>query len=336
VHGPASSPGTLPAIVAHADWSATPSKRWVTSAYLDDGVYWADAPRRVGGGGGILEQIGIEPAPRAPALIGFDFPLGLPRAYARSAGIDSFARWFRGLDRDSEFFAVAEQLSQVAVERPFFPARMRAKTPGIKTAFHARLGLTQPQALRRCELAHCGRAAASEIFWTLGPRAVGKAAVAGWRDCLLPALADPRGRPKVSLWPFDGRLQSLLATSDVVAVEAYPAEAYLQLGLLIGSRRMAKTRAQDRRADGARLLVCCAQSAIRPSAALVAELEAGFETGAQGDDRFDAVVGLIAMIKVLRERTEPEVPHEPAIRDHEGWIFGQHIRCGGVPPTIAM
>jgi hypothetical protein len=336
VDGHASAPRPLPAVVAHADWSARPFKRWIASAYLEDGVYCADAPRRVGAGGEILEQIGIAAAPGAPALVGFDFPLGLPRAYASSAGIDSFAQWLRGLEPDSEFFDVAEQLSQVGVERPFFPARMRAKTPGIKTAFHARLGLTPPRALRRCELAHCGRAAASEVFWTLGPRAVGKAAVAGWRDCLLPALTDPRGRPRVSLWPFDGRLQALLASSDVVAVEAYPAEAYLQLGLQIGSRRMAKTRAQDRRADAARLLAHCERSAIRPSAALVAELEAGFDAGAQGDDRFDAVVGLIAMIKVLRERAEPEVPDDPAIRDREGWIFGQHIRCGGVPPTIAV
>ncbi|MBV9917687.1 MAG: hypothetical protein JO153_14370 [Solirubrobacterales bacterium] len=334
--GQASSPGTLPAIVAHADWSATPRKRWVASAYLAEGVYSMDAPRRVRAGGRILEQIGIDAAPGASALLGFDFPLGLPRAYARSARIDSFARWFRGLDPDSEFFAVAEQLSQVALQRPFFPARMRAKTPGIKSAFHARLGLTQPQSLRRCELAHCGRPAASEIFWTLGPRAVGKAALAGWRDCLLPALAEAPGRPKVALWPFEGRLHSLLTSSDVVAVEAYPAEAYLQLGLRIGSPRMTKTRASDRRADAARLLACCAQCAIRPSAALVGELETGFEAGAQGDDRFDAVVGLIAMIKVLRERTEPEVPDEPTIRDHEGWIFGQHVRCGGVAPTIAV
>jgi hypothetical protein len=43
----------------------------------------------------------------------------------------------------------------------------------------------------------------------------------------------------------------LFAVADAVIVEAYPADAYLRLGLRIGSRGTAKTSRDDRRADAA-------------------------------------------------------------------------------------
>jgi hypothetical protein len=88
--------------------------------------------------------------------------------------------------------------------------------------------------LRRCEHRHCTRNAASETFWCLGASGVGKATLAGWRDTLRPALRDPNHR--FSVWPFDGQLEDLLASSDAVLVETYPADAYLQLGLSIGRK----------------------------------------------------------------------------------------------------
>ena len=101
------------------------------------------------------------------------------------------------------------------------------------------------------------------MFWCLGANGVGNA-VAGWRDTLRPALRDPNRR--FSVWPFDGQLEDLLAASDAVLVETYPADVYLQLGLSIGlsgpQRRGRKTAASTRNGSltGAPSMGCCPTS----------------------------------------------------------------------------
>jgi hypothetical protein len=131
------------------------------------------------------------------------FPIGVPRAYALRAGITNFADWFRTIDLDWPFFTVADDIAEVSTARPFFPRQIAIKTPGIKERYREALGLTADDALRQTDRAHCARRAASEMFWTLGPAAVGKATLAGWRDTIRPALAES-GR-RYSIWPFDGR-----------------------------------------------------------------------------------------------------------------------------------
>lgn len=311
----------LPGWIAHADWGASATKRVVTAAELRGEEYVMHAPRLVGGGGGLLERMRVG----RPALLGFDFPIGVPRAYAELAGIEEFAGWVRGLDPSSEFFSVSDDVADVSVTRPFFPTRMVRKSPGIKREFRAALGLPESGALRLCDLAHCGRRAASDMFWALGPQAVGKATVTGWRDLVAPALADPARR--CAIWPFDGRLGELLDRSDAVIVEAYPADAYLQLGLRMGSRGTAKTRQGDRRVDGRLLLERCFQLGVRPDPELVTQMRDGFGSDRAGEDRFDATVGLLAMIGTIRRSAEPDLPDDPGIRRHEGWVFGRHARC---------
>jgi hypothetical protein len=39
---------TRPTIVAHADWSVAPAKRWLVLAALDAGAYRAQAPQPAG------------------------------------------------------------------------------------------------------------------------------------------------------------------------------------------------------------------------------------------------------------------------------------------------
>ena len=315
----------LPGWIAHADWGASAAKRVVTTAELRDGEYVAHAPRPLAGAGGLLERMHVPARPGRPALLGFDLPIGVPRAYAKLAGIDTFAGWLRELDPSCRLFSVADDVADVSVARPFFPGRIAHKSPGIKREFRAALGLSAAGALRRCDLAHCRRGAASEMFWALGPKAVGKATVAGWRDFIGPALADPERR--YALWPFDGGLGELLARSDAVIVEAYPAEAYLQLGLRMGSRGTAKTDQDDRRADAPRLLERCRRIGVRTDPDLAVQLRDGFGSARAGEDRFDATVGLIAMIDTVRRGAEPELPDDPYVRRHEGWMFGQHAHC---------
>lgn len=123
-----------------------------------------------------------------PALLGFDFPIGLPRAYAARVGIAGYVDWLRSLPEEAPLLKVAAQIDQVSLARPFFPELITAKSPGIKARFHQALGFGAAELMRRCERAHCTRKAASEVFWCLGAGAVGKATVAAWRDTLGPAL----------------------------------------------------------------------------------------------------------------------------------------------------
>ena len=78
----------LPGWIAHADWGASAAKRVVATAELRGDEYVVHAPRLVGGDGELVERMHVAPGPLRPALLGFDFPIGLPRAYAELAGID--------------------------------------------------------------------------------------------------------------------------------------------------------------------------------------------------------------------------------------------------------
>ena len=192
----------LPEVIAHADWGTAVVKRVVATAELGpSGVYVARKACTVGRAGSLSERMGVAGTPRT-ALLGFDFPIGVPRAYAARAGIENFATWVRTLSAGAPLFTVADEIDEVSIERPFFPRNVTERSPGLKDRFRAALGLSAEIAAR-CDVANGERGVASEMFWTLGPKAVGKATLAGWRDALKPALSDLE-RPACSLavrWP---------------------------------------------------------------------------------------------------------------------------------------
>jgi hypothetical protein len=297
----------------------------VATAHLAGGIYNVHAPRPVLGEGGLLERMHLGRGQPESALLGFDFPIGVPRVYAENAGITNFAEWFRQMDLDSPFFEVAADVADVSTARPFFPKVITERSPGIKGRFREALGLSAVNVLRCCDRAHCSRRAASEMFWTLGPAAVGKATLAGWKHAIRPGLAES-GR-HYSIWPFDGAMIELLAGSDAVIIETYPTEAYIQLGLRMGTPGVAKTRQQDRRLDAGRLVEWCSANAAIPDDDLRAQMLDGFGPHKSGEDLFDAVVGLVGMIDTMRRHAEPDLPDDPAVRLVEGWMFGQHAVC---------
>jgi hypothetical protein len=49
-------------------------------------------------------------------------------------------------------------------------------------------------------------------------------------------------------------------------------------------------------------------------------IEQGFP---EGDDAFDAVVGLFGMLEVVTGKRQPGEPRDDRIRKVEGWILGQ-------------
>ena len=315
-----------PSLVAHADWGSAPAKRWVAVAHAEGPLYAARAPEPVGELGSFLARLRNRAEPGGAVFLGFDFPIGLPRAYAERAGIDSFRRALAGFG--GRFYDPAERPEEIAPERPFYPGR-----PGSAARRHLLEGLGVPDMdtlLRRCDRATGKRPAASPLFWTLGPKAVGKAAIVGWRDVLAPALRG--GDLDVALWPFDGALEELFEPGRIVVAETYPRELYDQLGIRFGGKRKGDEGA--RAAAGARLGRWATETGVRLDEALSHELEHGFP-GANGDDRFDAAVGLFGMLNVALKRRLSGEPDDPAVRTVEGWILGQGGGVEAAPPAPA-
>jgi hypothetical protein len=316
---------TPPEAVAHADWSMHAGKRWVAVARrTPDGGYVADGPWPVGWGGSLLERMCLGHAPPASVLLGFDFPVGLPLAYAERAGIRSFPEALPtfGTGPWSRFFEVAATPEEICLHRPFYPRGNAVR--GTQTMKQLVDGLRLGSAadlLRHCDRAAPNRSAACALFWTLGGNQVGKAALNGWREVLQPVL---RGRRPPALWPFDGTLAWLLRQGGVVMAESYPTEFYGHLGVGFGRAcGGGKRSAVARKANALRLLWVCGRLGVRPTDRLRDAIRCGFGDGAGGEDPFDATVGLLGMLNVVAGRRPPGEPADPRVRAVEGWILGQ-------------
>ena len=310
-----------PEIVVHADWSVDPAKRWCARAIrLTGGGYAALPPEPVGALDDFLPSSLATAGPGGTVFAGFDFPLGLPRAYAQAAKIDDFATALTafGRGRWRDFYTPAERAEDISLRRPFYPAR-----PGgtRHRDLYQALGFASIEALRRrCDRPTATRFAASPLFWTLGGQQVGKAAISGWRDLLAPAR---RRGATLSLWPFDGALSDLLDRPGIVVAETYPGEIYSHLQLRVGAANKSKRRQADRRDDAGALLDWASAAGVQLAAAMAADIRDGFGAAASGEDRFDTTVGLFGMLNVALGLRPPGDPAERVLRRVEGWILGQ-------------
>jgi hypothetical protein len=177
----------LPAAVYHADWGSDHRKRRFAKALLTPGGYGAYPPVPVGDHRTFIDRIKSE---SGSVLVGFDFPIGLPARYAALIGATAFPAFLRRLGEGAfaKFYRIAERANEISIDRPFYPYR-----PGGTSHSHliSSLRMTCIDDLRRqCELGYDGRRAACPLFWTLGANQVGRAAILGWRDVLVPALRD--------------------------------------------------------------------------------------------------------------------------------------------------
>lgn len=312
--------GPVPGIVAHADWSTTDNKRWIAIARPSGGHFVVDRLERVGDVGTLLSRLAAS-AQGGTALIGFDFPLGVPLAYARRAGICSFREVLRraGTEMWPKFFEPASRPDEISTQRPFYPAR-----PGGSSHAHliSRLGVTSiGELLRLCERATDERNAACSLFWTLGANQVGRAAISGWRDVLCPAIKERAD--SFGLWPFDGELEHLLRTKQYVVVETYPAEAYSHLALSRPGIGWSKRNQVDRQREASKLNAWADHRNIRFAPDLDAAMASGFGASSHGEDCFDALVGLLSMLTVISGERPCYAPNDHTVRTTEGWIFGQ-------------
>jgi Protein of unknown function (DUF429) len=313
-------PSALPRLVAHADWSVHPRKRWFARAVLQsDGRYAAWEPEPVGP----LETFwaDLDRAGDGPALAGFDFPIGLPQAYAERAGIEDFVTALPGFGQGgwAMFYAVAETPEEIARGRPFYPHNASRKGAVARRHLLAGLGLREPTELvRRCDRKTAARNAACMLFWTAGANQVGKGAVVGWRDLLGPAV---RQRSDLAVWPFHGRLDELLSRHRIVVAETYPGEIYSHLGLEL-RRHGGKRKQSARQANATHLLRWAAAADVSLDPALRVEMKRGFGASRDGEDRFDAVVGLLGMLNVVLGLRSSGEPDDPVVRRIEGWMLG--------------
>ncbi len=317
----------LPAVVCHADWGSDPGKRWMARAVLEGGRYIAHTPEPVGDHTTLIARVKANIG-QASAMVGFDFPIGVPIAYARLIGAKEFKPFLSQLGRGefTDFYRVCSEALEITTHRPFYPY----KTGGKKQQ-HL-LDVLQAADIndlrRKCELGCSGRKAACSLFWTLGPNQVGKAAIIGWRDVLAPALENDKS---VVLWPFDGSLDQLLKPGNVVIVETYPAECY---GWFFqGGLRGKKGDTEVRKRVAGALFRLAGKANLKLDPELTQNIEQGFP---DGDDAFDATVGLFGMLEVLRGERKSGDPKDENVRKLEGWILGQvsgshRIDLDGVP-----
>jgi hypothetical protein len=187
-----------------------------------------------------------------------------------------------------------------------------------RAAHAAALGLAGPEQLSRlCDRATAERPAGAPLFWTLGANQTGKAAIAAWRDWLIPSLS--AGAP-LRLWPFEGGLHALLAPGTATLAETYPAEAMRQLGIRLPGSKRAR---QARRAAAPSIEAALERLRVTPDAPLRNTIADGFGADAAGEDRFDSLLGLLCLISVLDGARPDFVPDDPWILRWEGWVLGQ-------------
>ena len=316
-----------PALVVHADWSVDAAKRWMVAARLVGGRYIVGVPRPVGDTATLLDRLSAE-AKGGRVFFGFDFPLGLPRAYAAKAGIEHMLEWLprAGSGAWKRFYDVAARPGEIALARPFYPNRSAGDPRPALAHLIARLGLSgREEILRHCDR---GPPAAAPIFWTVGGNQVGKAALAGWRAVIAPALRDRR--EDLGVWPFDGALGELLSTRRVVLAETYPGEIYGHLGLVFARHAAGggKRTQRGRRGVAGALLGWVLRAGVRLDPELAHAIADGFGPAPAGEDPFDATVGVLGMLNVVLGLRASGEPDAPAIRTVEGWILGRDAGKG--------
>lgn len=304
------------AVIAHCDWSVDRKKRWMCVAVRQATKWTLSAPEPVGETKDLIPRLRSRAEADAALLMGFDFPIGLPAAYGKALGLADFRSTLQafGAGRFERWFDVAEHRNDIAIDRPFYP--MRPGGTQRRYLFDA-LGVGSGRdLLRRCERATADRGDACMLFWTLGGNQVGKAAITGWREIIIPNL------PDLTLWPFDGKLHELTQPGATVVAETYPGDVYGQLGI---PRRPVWSKRQQagRRTAGDHLLRWLANRPHLDGAALEVTITDGFGIDKTGEDRFDAAVGLLGMLDVVEGRRAEGTPDDDDVATWEGWILGQ-------------
>ena len=255
--------------------------------------------------------------------LGVDLPIGLPRAYAATRPEPDFPTFLRDVGSLPDFFSVCTTVGRHSAgasilsgpwHRRDDPSLARACARPIR-----RVGSFQ--SMRPGNGGAAGRGAV--VLDT------GREPVREGRDRRLetddPAGTD-RNRTKLRLWPFEGSFRSLLAPGWMALAETYPAEALRHLGIRL---RGSKRRHADRCATAGVLATAMDQQGAAPDDAMRQAILDGFGADANGEDRFDSVLGVLCVLNVLAGNRPDTAPADPWIQRWEGWVLGQTAMPSG-------
>jgi hypothetical protein len=148
---------------------------------------------------------------------------------------------------------------------------------------------------------------AGPLFWLVGAKQCGRSSISVWRDVLTRQLG------QIALWPFDGKLEALLATKKPVIAEIYPAFLTRALGIDVTNKRDPAARARA----GAELVQRLSGMDFIAVRSLLLD---GFGSSPAGEDAFDATISTLALVQLLTSGRLPEPPDDA--RQTEGWILG--------------
>jgi hypothetical protein len=142
----------LPASVFHADWGSDPGKRWMARAVLEGSRYIAHSPEPVGDHTTLITRVRANIG-RGSAMVGFDFPIGIPFSYARLVRATKFKPFLSKLGRGRflDFWRVCTDASQITKFRPFYPY----KPGGTKQQHLLNLALSSFACLSRKKSPYC-------------------------------------------------------------------------------------------------------------------------------------------------------------------------------------
>jgi hypothetical protein len=166
-------------------------------------------------------------------------------------------------------------------------------------------------------MSESNRTIASGALPTLGGQQVGKAAISGWKEVLMPAM-----QQGVRLWPFEGSLEELARVEGSVVTETYPGEAYAHIGVRFKPSQ-SEQRQSDRQDKADAILNWAGAGNVDLSEPAPSAVADGFGPNKCGEDQFDSFVGLLAMIELVDGWRPEGTPGDPTAQLWEGWILGQ-------------
>ena len=313
-------------MLVHSDWSVHSKKRWSAIAEKIEDKWQITEIKHINK----IQDCLLKNASQngKSILAGFDFPIGIPNFWYELAGINDFIGFLDDVSSEKDdslkfqhFFEVADNISDVSYARPFYPNSATKKGEKKKQDLLDRFKLCNADnLLRECERAVPNRLAASPLFWTIGAKQVGKAALSGWKEVIIPLYVEG-----ALLWPFQD-IKPKEASFNLILVETYPAEYYnfIEEDLM---KRRSKRRQADRKDVGQKILTWLKQRKIKIEDKAKQQICDGFGATSDGEDRFDAIVGLCAMLEVVLGNKQA-IPNEKLSACNarnlkkEGWIFG--------------
>jgi len=217
-------------------------------------------------------------------LITADVPIGLPTDFPEVyQDFDGFVSWLFAENRNWQQM-VCTSIGEQKGEQPFVTCKKGEKK------------LTGKFPLRQCDKL----AKAESVYWCLGPKQVGKAALQFWRETLVPLKAHFGDR--LAVWPF----QKIEDRHDVVVAECYPASFIMS----VWNRRVKKTDALDRVA---------ALDARRASLLELCDIKTLLHA-ASSEDEFDMFTTAVALAEALRSKKDVLAFPQLAV-PFEGWML---------------